>query len=351
MSNDPGRPKSLLDLLREFLGGPAAVAPPSPATPAPVPAGPLNAAGNIPEPARVATARVLLLIYDPVVDPKGGKKLSQFMKWGQPDLLVNAFIQDIAEVSGGMARYQIVQRVERNEFPPKLDGFRYDAAGYLAALSGEQETHKPKGADYVSILNSLNLLPAINRRGIDEVWIFAFPHAGFYESIMTGPGAFWCNAPPLTWTPACSRRFTIMGFNFERGVGEMLEAFGHRSESILTRLYEKKQGEENLYARFSRYEKSHPGQAAVGNIHFAPNSERDYDWNNPRSVPSDCYDWYNFPTFKNDIRPVDAREWGSGDIRLHHKWWLKHLPHVAGRTDGIANNWWQYVLFPEQVNL
>ena len=48
------------------------------------------------------------------------------MQWQSPDDLANGFIQDILETSGGLARYQIVQRVELNEFPVKTDGYRYD---------------------------------------------------------------------------------------------------------------------------------------------------------------------------------------------------------------------------------
>ena len=109
-------------------------------------------------------------------------------------------------------------------------------------------------------------------------------------------------------------------------------------------------GDANLWKRFIRYEKTAPGKAALGTIHFAPNSERDYDWNNPSTVKSECYDWLlNFPDFKADIRDVTATEWGSGDIRAHHKWWLKHIPHVAGRQNGIHNNWWQYIIDPQSV--
>ena len=56
---------------------------------------------------------------------------------------------------------------------------------------------------------------------------------GFYESRMAGPGAFWCNAPQCENTDACRKRFVIMGFSYERGVGEMLEDLRHRAESEL----------------------------------------------------------------------------------------------------------------------
>ncbi|MFH2103944.1 MAG: hypothetical protein ABIJ39_11390 [Chloroflexota bacterium] len=305
---------------------------------------------SLTEPARMVIVRVLLIIYDPIVDPVTGITLSQLMKWNRVDDLVNGFIQDVLEASDGLARYQIVERVVLNEFPAKTDGYRYDPSAYLSVLKGNPP-HKPEMADYKAILTGFNILSRVARREIDEVWTFAFPHAGFYESAMGGSGAFWCNAPPLDGSSDSPRRFVVMGFSYERGVGEMLEAFGHRVESILGKAFAKKPGNANLFNRFLLHEKEAAGKAEVGSIHFAPNSEKDYDWNNPRKVMSTCYDWFNFPNFRGDIREVNADEWGNGDIRAHHKWWLNHLPKVAGRMNGIANNWWQYIMDPNLVNL
>jgi hypothetical protein len=140
-----------------------------------------------------------------------------------------------------------------------------------------------------------------------------------------------------------------MGFNYERGIGEMLENLGHRAESILTRVFQKLTGEKNLWQRFSRYDLLHPDRAEVGTVHFAPNSERDYDWGNPRYVLSRCDDWYDYPAFKGENKPVNCDEWGGGDIRLHHLWWFRHFPHLEGSTEGISHNWWEYVLDPNCV--
>jgi len=130
----------------------------------------------------------------------------------------------------------------------------------------------------------------------------------------------------------------------------MLEAYGHRAESIMEKAFAKTTGDANLWKRFIRHEKSTPGKAACGNIHYAPNSQQDYDWNNPTPVKSECFDWQlNFPNFKGDVRTVDASEWGKGDIRAHHRWWFNHFPRTAGRRNGIHNNWWQYVVNPQRV--
>jgi hypothetical protein len=322
---------------------------------------------NTVEPVRVVNSRVLLAVYDPVVDPQSGTKLSQFMHWRDVDSLVNGFIEDVLEVSAGKARFQVVQRMEFNEFPQKTDGFRYEPQAYLDVIRGLESPRQPETADYKAIMIQLNILPRIAMHEVDEIWLFGFPHAGFFESCMGGAGAFWCNSEPMTWTAGCPRRFVVMGFSFERGVGEMLESFGHRAESMLAKtfncqdfipwVYSRQPQPEttasglNLFQQYLLYDLVASGRAGVGTIHHAPNSQRDYDWNNSASVLSSCHDWYNFPRFLDDRRLVSATEWGNGDIRLHHKWWFRHLPKVAGRTAGVANNWWQYVMDPNLVGL
>lgn len=349
MGNSSGNHKpSFWDFLLSLFGGQKPSG--GVATPAPTPQ-PTVPADNTTEPIRIVTSRVLLVIYNPIMDTASGKTLIQTMNWNDPDNLANSFIQDILETSGGLARYQIVQRVELNEFPALTDGYRYDPETFLAVMNRTQPAHLPEYANYQAILTGLNVLSRITNREIDEVWLMGFPQAGFYESTMCGAGAFWCNSQPQTWSTGYNRRFVVMGFSSERGVGEMLHSFGHRAESILTQTFSKTHGSANLYAQFALYDLAAPGKAQVGNIHFPPNAESDYDYNNPRKVLSNCYDWYNFPVFRGDVRGVNADEWGNGDMRILHKWWLKHLPKVAGRTSGVVNNWWQYVMDPNLVNL
>jgi hypothetical protein len=129
----------------------------------------------------------------------------------------------------------------------------------------------------------------------------------------------------------------------------MLESYGHRAESILHQVYRNMPDRGNLWKRFTRYDKTHPGLAEVGNIHFAPNSQKDYDWGNRRKVLSNHQAWYRFPELVFEPQPVDCREWGDGNIRLHHVWWFRHLPHASGESDNISNNWWEYVVNPDLV--
>ena len=144
---------------------------------------------------------------------------------------------------------------------------------------------------------------------LDEVWIFTGPMIGAfpYETRMIGRGAYWCNSPGLE--KDC-RPFIVYGFNYERGVGEMLEDAGHRAESILSSIF----------------------------------GRPDYDWGNTNFVYSTCDDWSNYPDMHSEPSLVNCTKWGNGDIRLHHKWWFSHFPHVTGvnAKTGMYNNWWIY---------
>jgi hypothetical protein len=80
-------------------------------------------------------------------------------------------------------------------------------------------------------------------------------------------------------------------------------------------------------------------------VHYAPSSDRDYDWGNARPVWSNADDWLNYPNVTGECRIMKREDWGGGEIRAHHMWWLKRLPHVEGMTPtGRFNNWWRYTV-------
>jgi hypothetical protein len=339
---------SLLNAIIEFFRTLFGAKPQPPVPPLPVPRPP-TPPDNTTEPAQIVTSKVLVIVYDPVVDSATGKKLSQHLGWSRAEDLITHYVTDITEASKGLARYQIVQREDVDEFPAQSDGFRYTVDSYLSVFRGTTSPHSPGWVDYNAILTRFNVLQRIANNELDELWVFSFPYAGFYESHMAGRGAFWCNSSPLLETAQCPRRFVVMGFSLERGVGEMLEAFTHRCESVMGKVYERTAGDANLFERFTRYDKKTSGQSECGTVHYAPNSERDYDWGNQRFVASKCDDWYNFPNFTRTTRQVNCADWGNGEIRQHHLWWLDHFPRVSGRLNGIVNNWWQYVIDPNRV--
>jgi hypothetical protein len=301
--------------------------------------------GAAPRKDRPIRPKVLQIVYDPVIEAEGGKRLHEVCGWNDPLALTRGYVSDVAECSGGYVQYSVVETLVVDGFPVKADGFRYTDESFMEAFRSKKGWHQPDAIDYYAIIESFELDKRVNRREIDEVWIQGMPYSGLYESTMGGKGAYFCNSPPLTGVDA-NRIFVIMGFNYERGVGEMLEDIGHRTESIMTRVYGSWDAGKETHAwnRFTAYDKVAKGRAACGNVHFAPNSRKDYEWGNKTPVMSSADDWLTYPQLTGKKRLMTAADWGNGEIRAHHKWWLTRLPKAPGRgPDGKLANWWKYV--------
>ena len=278
------------------------------------------------------TKKVMLLIFNPILESQGNTKLTQFLNWNDPDNLTQQYIQDVKTVSGGIVNYQIAKRLEVDGFPIKADGFKYSDETYLECWRDHSKCHGPDSVDYYKILSDYDVCAKRNLDEINELWIFGGPWFGYWEAVMAGPGAFWTNASPL-YNTTCQKQLHIMGFSYERGVSEMLENLGHRVEGTMAYVY----GEEPRW--------SHSTNTAWGNfvatcgwMHYAPNSDSNYDWGNQKTVASSCEDWLNYPSLTGAVESFNCSRWNC-DGYQYKKWWLSHLP----------NNWWRYVLDYEEA--
>ena len=287
--------------------------------------------------------KVMVINYDPIIKAEG-KKLHEVCKWNDPKILADGYASDLKECSGGNVQFKVVEWIDVDAFPIKMDGFLYTEETYMKCVREWKGWHEPDAIDYKAIIKDFKLDERVEKREIDEVWLFGPPFTGMWESTMAGGSAYFCNSSPVP-DVKCSRIFIMMGFNYERGVGEMLEDFCHRTESIMWHVYGSWEPKEtHAWNRFTLYDKIASGKSACGNTHFAPNSTGDYEWGNKTMVMSSCDDWLDYPNLTGKKRLVNCEEWGNGDIREHHKWWLRHLPKVAGRTEGKLNNWWNYIV-------
>ena len=303
--------------------------------------------GRFAEPSLAPIApRVLLVVYDPLV-PRQNTRLGAACGFQSVAPLIEGYVADLAAASGGYLQYTMADTLVVNGLPALEDGYCYTAEEWLHCWQQGGGWHQPQMADYPALLDRLGAPARIAAGEIDEVWLFGPPYAGFWESAMVGPDAYWCNAPPVELA-GCQRRFVVMGFNYERGVGEMLEDVGHRLESCVARAFGSWRDwgghADHAWDRFTAHEAVTPGQAGCGTVHWAPNSQADYDWGNRRAVWSQCDDWLEYPHLTGRRRQVDCHEWGGGDIRAHHRWWLAHLPRANGQSEGRLNNWWAYAV-------
>lgn len=287
--------------------------------------------------------KVLLLNIDPLVN---GTPLTQVMGWNDPQALAAEYISDVRTASGGELEYRIVAVETDLDFPVKEDGFAYTGEEYLRVARKQVKDHQPDGVDYAALLDKHRIADRANAGEFDELWVFGAPWFGFYESRLAGKGGYWYNSPPLEY-PKLDRLLPIMGFSYERGVAEMLEDLGHRTEATMTQVY----GGWNAsslgtpWDRFTMIDRDWIGEAHVGSVHFPPNGRRDYDWGSAEKVWSNADGWLTYPDVQERWRMVSCREWGC-TARGYLNWWFSHLPRQSGKTDGVLNNWWAYVRDP-----
>ncbi len=307
------------------------------------------------------TIRALVVNFDPRCPAHGNLRTHEVFGWYDPPVQIESYIRDLREASGGWCNYVVVDWIDADYHPYFEDGFAYDPDEYIYRWTNRDTIPLHPGTmDYVRLVTDksyphnqpLSIAERVASGEVDEVFLFGAP-AGMagWEAAMAGPSPFFVNGGTY-YVPSAGRNFVLMGFNYERDVDCMLEDFLHRTECVLSRVYSPPQWwfptwpVTNEWDRFRMFDLIRPGEAAVGICHYAPNSLSDYDWGNPTYVWSMCDDWkLNWPNLVGAAskRLVNHEEWGSGDQRLHHLWWLEHLPRAPGvGPDGRQNNWWKY---------
>jgi len=306
----------------------------------------------IPDPSPLPTEspvnkKVMIINFNPVIESQNNKKLTEVYNWNNPQTLANQYIADVKLVSGNYTNYQITEWQEVDDFPAKQNGFNFTDASFLQCM---QNNNCDAGmTNYRKILSDFQVCEKRNAGEIDELWLWGGPWFGYWEAVMAGPNAFWTNGPAITNT-SCQKQLHIMGFNYERGVPEMVEDLGHRVEGTMRYVYGSWEANSaHAWNRFTLYDKIASQNAACGNIHYAPNSQSDYDWSNQTIVSSNCEDWLNYPNLTGTKQSFNCSPWNCNGYD-YKKWWLNHLPRVSGQTDGKWNNWWRYILDYEEAN-
>jgi hypothetical protein len=311
----------------------------------PLGAAPVTPAKKVaPKPAIVV--KVLALSFDPVIPEEGGKRLTEVCGWNNPRKLADGYINDLKKATNGLIQYKIVEWKDIKDFHTKIDGFKYTPEQYMKCRREGKGWHNPDTADYVKTFKDHDVIRRIDKGEIDEVWFLGGPYFGYNESAMAGPGAFYINGEVYDKVKS-KRAFAIMGFNYERGVAEMLHDLCHRTESTMSRVYGGWRVEEltTNWARFAANDIQSNGVAAVGTCHYPPNAEDGYDYANPRTVQSTADDWLKYPKLTGEKKPVNRESWGGPDYhRNYMKWWFARIPNAPGvNADGRLNNWWEYI--------
>ncbi len=192
------------------------------------------------KPLKIRVPKILLIDFRPAAVPQ---------EWRSAVSLAEEYAEAMIQISHKILIYKIVAKLDLPSYPLLMNGTQYSDASWAQTMQDDKTAIRdPQGrfmlADYARILQEYKILPGIQNMQIDEVWIFGGPYFGFYESRMVGQGAFWCNAPALEQP---GRRFIMMGFNYQRGLQEMVHSFGHRAESILCKHFNSQEFQNSLY--------------------------------------------------------------------------------------------------------
>ena len=295
-----------------------------------------------PQPIRL---KVLVLNYDPFVE---GKRLHEVLNFNDPRRLAEGFLDDVKRSTKGLVEFEIVEWRDLDEIYARDDGSVYQVDEYVRMRRTGKGWPDRIVADYPRILREQNVVPLIDDGSVDEVWIFCDHYFGVWEASMAGPGAFFINGGVYPEVPS-SRPFAFYGFNYERGVAEMLHNTAHRIEATMNRTYGNWNLKEpkNNWELFSANADQSNGIAGVGTCHWPANAQGDYDYANRREVMSFADAFLTYPELNLVKKPVSARTWSENGLDPHRdymNWYLERLPKAAGvNPDGKLNNWLHYI--------
>lgn len=232
-------------------------------------------------------------------------------------------------------RYRIVGQVEYKEAIPLLP-----ARGNDAPLP-----------DYAAIMNRIDAKKLVEQQGVEEIWIWGYHgKIGLWESNMSSPTGDVSNSNrDEKDLPVFSKTYTVYHYNYGRGLGEMLENHMHQLEHLLNHVDGRettppdKWNELLFWGKFVGSDASHKivtNPARCGWTHYAPNSERDYDWANPRYVETDIEDWK--PDGIGKTQRMNADRWDRDAIKWRI-YWLQAIPglgHKLTYQGRPLRNWW-----------
>lgn len=300
------------------------------------------------------TVNVLVINFDPVLKTRNHQRLHEYMKWSDPWQLTTKMVQDIRLASHGFVDYHVAGKIDYDGFTTFRNGFTYTEEAFLNMWEKDRKQANPGMTSFQWLFKKFDLPARIKAGNISEIWLWGAPYMQWDELHWKIPGDVIPYQTDNPWfyrpydIPGGERTVWIMGWNYERGEGEMLESYAHRIESVLSLTvgqgtWDHRRNGTNVWNQFTRVDKDFPGASEVGSVHYAPNSRSDYDWSHTNQVWTLADDWLTYPDLPRRKKQLNAQSGGWEGITQHHLWWMAHLPHSPGATGGFYNNWWQYI--------
>lgn len=298
-------------------------------------------------------ARVVVVIYDPVLESEGGVRLTEHVHANDPVEYSHILRNVIREASWGYVNYEIVDWIRIDGYPIKVDGFRYTDESFLEVRRTEE--WQPATISYRAVFEENGLLERCRKEQITEIWLWGASGMHFDEFAFYVPNRYARFGPtdnpwlyrPYDIPPELGATTWVMGFNYEVGPDNMVHSYTHRVESMaalsmgdgIWQPFDR----DDPWNRFTRLEMDRPGSVSeVGNCHVPPNGQSGYDYDNPRRVLSLADAWSFYPDLPGEPRLISSQEWGNSQFG-YQKWILEHVPKFPGMTEHGWNNWWVWI--------
>ena len=336
---------------------------------------------------------LLVAAIDPTLSSIDGKnyhngkkniKASEYFGFSL-DKSVNFWIENFEEISHKRVDIDVVDTIIINEFPKyksqeSIDNktfqqiFKKDANGYGQWYEGVTSEAYEKydtawDLDYEYYIDKLNLINRKNNNEFDMLFLIGIDPLSPCETCMVGREPLSVNG--LNFYEECDN-FVIISPTFSRIDGS-LENVGHMAESMLGYNYshvDYRNPDDPPVLDGSDYFALNDWQKfclckylatddteiyGYGMVHYSPNSEADYDWNNNNKVKyyKDFKKGSKVSDFTAEDTYLDSSSmfYYEGDPLIsHHRWWFYNMPYEDGRDEnGYLNNWWKYIFTPYYV--
>src|SRR5262245_15766662 len=115
-------------------------------------------------------AKVIVIIYDPVLESLGGKTMIENLKAIDPVEYSHILANVIREASWGYVNYESVDVVRIDGYPIKVDGFRYTDETFLEVRKTQK--WQPATISYRKVFEENGLIDRCKKEGITELWLW-----------------------------------------------------------------------------------------------------------------------------------------------------------------------------------
>lgn len=304
------------------------------------------------EPERVLDARVLFVIYDPTMNGPGGaaQRLSTTLGVEAPDVLAMRLMAQLETLTDGHVHYEVFPFRNSAAFPPLLDGFRYDAAGYQACLEDSSKCSTAM-ADYDAIELEQELCSAVQDQNPDQIWLLGAEHFGFANQKLScqvfEDERFVTKTLDLI-SLDYSRDFPSILYSYQaHALGALQQVFGVSPANATS------DAPDNVYGLFVQALGRAPDITAsgCGDITFAPNTLEANRFDAPFTMPSYCDSFLHYPRTEAPLAaavPTTCTAWGCTEVGFRG-YWFSHLPRAPwSDSQGKLNDFWRYILYANE---